>query len=400
MGDKNNGKSDMNILYYLDWFPKLSQSFILNEIHYLVQKGHNIAIFSINEPDLPYIHNELSDIDIEVAYSKTPTPTSVSSVLLRSISDDRISSGPFSNNLRRKAGIRFLTKQCLDFTDSLSFDVDHVHAHFARWNKIPAALVADSFGATSSLTTHAYDLYASRDMDILKSTCNAFDTILTISDYNKQFIDVEIDPNPTVEVVRMGIRTEKFQPTETENESRVLTVARFVEKKGIEYALKAVAAVIEDYPELEYRIIGSGPRKHRYEQIITELEIENNVTILGSVSDNQLIDELDRSTAFLLPCVVARDGNRDGIPVVLMESMAMKTPPITTNVSGISELVINNENGFLCSERSVEDLSRLIKLSLSNTDEIQAMGEAARDMIKSRYDSKVVGDDLLKSIQG
>ncbi|WIV66370.1 glycosyltransferase [Natrialbaceae archaeon AArc-T1-2] len=384
----------MNVLYYLDWFPKLSQSFVLNEIHYLVQNGHNVAVFSLNEPDTDVEHDELNDIDIEVVYADEPSVTSVPKTLSRSIVDDRVSYEPFFRRPRRRFGTRYLTKQCLDFIETLPYDIDHVHSHFARWNKIPAALVADAGGATSSLTTHAYDLYASPDEEALKFTCDAFDSVFTISEYNKQFIDAEIDPDATVEVVRMGIRTEKFQPTETPDEPRLLTIARFVEKKGIEYALYAVAAVVDDYPELDYRIIGSGPRKQRYQEIIAEEGIEDNVTFLGSVSDDQLIDELDRAKAFLLPCIVAKDGDRDGIPVVLMEAMAMKTPPITTNVSGIPELVSDSENGFLVNPRDTHAISSKIYTVLRGDEEINKIRRKSRKTIEETYDIYTKEKDL------
>ncbi|WP_255192173.1 glycosyltransferase [Natronobeatus ordinarius] len=384
----------MNVLYYLDWFPKLSQSFVLNEIHYLVQNGHNVAVFSLNEPDTDVEHDELNDIDIEVAYADEPSVTSVPKTLSRSIVDDRVSYEPFFRRPRRRFGTRYLTKQCLDFIETLPYDIDHVHSHFARWNKIPAALVADAGGATSSLTTHAYDLYASPDEEALKITCDVFDSVFTISEYNKRFIDAEIDPDATVEVVRMGIRTEKFQPTETPDEPRLLTIARFVEKKGIEYALNAVAAVVDDYPELDYRIIGSGPRKQRYEEVIAEEGIEDNVTFLGSVSDDQLIDELDRAKAFLLPCVVAKDGDRDGIPVVLMEAMAMETPVVSTPVSGIPELIKHEEDGLLCFERSISDIEGAIKRCFEKPDERTRMGQNARDTVMDKHATDVVAASL------
>jgi len=384
----------VNILYYLDWFPKLSQSFILNEIHYLAQNGHNVAVFSLNEPDTDVEHDELNDIDVEVAYADKPSVTSVPKTLARSIFDSRVSYEPFFLHPRRRFGTRFLTKQCLDFIEKLPYSIDHIHSHFARWNKVPAALVADAIGATSSLTTHAYDLYASPDEEVLKITCDSFDSVFTISEYNKRFIDVEIDPDATVEVVRMGIRTEKFQPTETMDEPRFLTIARFVEKKGIEYALHAVAAVVDDYPELDYRIIGSGPRKQRYQEIIAEEGIEDNVVFLGSVSDDQLVDELDRAKAFLLPCVVAKDGDRDGIPVVLMEAMAMETPVISTPVSGIPELITHEKDGLLCFERSISDIEGAIERCFEKSDERTRMGQMARDTVTDKHATDVVAAPL------
>ena len=373
----------MNVLYYLDYFPKLSESFILNEIYYLTQQGHEVAVFSLNKPETDLDHEELDDIEVDLQYAEQPSATSLPSVLTRSLFDTRPAYDTKFDQIRHRVGTRFLAKQCLDFVDSLEYEIDHIHTHFARWNKLPAARVADAVDASSSMTTHAYDLYASPSKEALRTTCDAFDSVLTISEYNKQFINVEINPDANVEVVRMGVRTEKFTPTDTPDEPRLLTIARFVEKKGIEYALYAVAECVDKYPQLEYRIIGSGPRRERYDEIIAEEGITENVTFLGSVSDEQLIEELDRARAFLLPCVVAKDGDRDGIPVVLMEAMAMRTPVISTNVSGIPELIRNDKNGFLCSEHSIEDISDCIKKCF-NTD-VENIQENAREHIKKIY---------------
>jgi glycosyltransferase involved in cell wall biosynthesis len=389
----------MNILYYLDYFPKLSESFILNEIYYLTGQGHNVAVFSLNKPDQNLSHEELDEIDVDIAYASQPSPRYLSSILGKSIFDENLSYVSGFSSIKHRIGCRFLSKQCLEFVDSLGYEIDHVHSHFARWNKVPATLVADTIGASSSLTTHAYDLYASPDENVLKTTCDAFDSVFTISEYNAQFINVEIDPDANVEVIRMGVRTEKFQPTTTTGEPRLLTIARFVEKKGIEYALHAVAEVVDEYPNLDYRLIGSGPRKERYERIITERDIEENVTFLGSISDDKLINELDCAKAFLLPCVVAKSGNRDGIPVVLMEAMAMETPPITTHMSGIPELVDDWESGILINSRDVENIAESVREVLKNDGLREDLGHLARLKVDEEFHIERVGEKLEKSLR-
>lgn len=389
----------MNVLYYLDFFPKLSESFILNEIYYLTQHGHKVAVFSMNESETDLSHEELDEIDVDVGYPSVPSAVSVPRELFWSVFDDRSSYSSHFHDFRRKIGTRFLIKQVHDFLDTLEYDINHVHAHFARWNKLPAAVVADDIGITSTLTTHAYDLYASPDEEMLKTVCDAFDTILTISEYNESYLRVEIDPDADIEVVRMGIRTEKFTPIETASEPRFLTVARFVEKKGIEYALFAFAKVVEEYPEVGYRIVGSGPRRDRYDRIIRQLGIENNVTFLGSVSDDRLVRELGEATGFMLPCVVAKDGDRDGIPVSLMEAMAMETPVVTSRVSGIPELIIDEENGHLVRSRDTEEISETLKRILNGTANQEA-GKNGRDTVVDNFDAAKTVRDLTSKFIG
>ena len=338
------------------------------------------------------VHDEWDEMDIDLKYSDDPSIVSVSRNLFGSAFDNRPSYKPHFRAPKRRLGTRFLAKQCWDFIDTLSYDLDHIHTHFLRWNKIPAAIIANELGITSSLTTHAYDLYASPDENTLTTTCKNFDEILTISEYNKEFLKVEVGPDTDIEVVRMGIRTEKFRSTSDSTDPRLLTVSRFVEKKGIEYALQAVANCVEEYPTLEYRIVGSGPRKQRYNTLIDRLEIQDHITFLSNISDKELTRELDEASAFLLPCVVAKDGDRDGIPVAIMEAMAMETPPISTYVSGIPELVEHEKNGYLCAERSINDIASAIRRCLSAEDD--SIGMIARETIKRKHDISIVGNDL------
>jgi len=191
----------------------------------------------------------------------------------------------------------------------------------------------------------------------------------------------------------MGIRTEKFDPMTDDTDPHLLTISRFVEKKGIEYALHAVARCVDDHPGLDYRLIGSGPRREQYDRIIDRLGIQDNVTFLGSVSDKQLIRELDRARAFLLPCVVAKDGDRDGIPVAIMEAMAMETPVVSTYVSGIPELIKNGENGYVCRPRSITDLVFAIRNCLSSKNDLSEV----RGTVETNHDIDLIGKKLLSS---
>jgi len=276
----------MNILYYLDWFPKLSQSFILNEIHYLTQNGHNVAVFSLNRPSERHQHEEVTDLDIEIAYADLPSGITIPRHLLsQKVSKRWLSEAIKLPKVRQIVGTPYLAKQCLDFIKSLPYSLDAIHSHFLTWNKLPAALVADDLGIQSSLTTHAYDLFGSPNERILNRVSEHFDRHLTISEYNKSFLETEIEAVEQAEISRMGIRPEKFKPTEQTTSNRVLTVARLIEKKGLSYGLSAIADVVAKIPSLSYHIVGEGSRRDQLESQARRLAIEDNVQFLGSVDD-------------------------------------------------------------------------------------------------------------------
>jgi glycosyltransferase involved in cell wall biosynthesis len=189
-----------------------------------------------------------------------------------------------------------------------------------------------------------------------------------------------VDDTP-IDVVRAGIRPEKFSPLGNPGRSRILTVSRFVEKKGLEYAVRAVAKVTQKIPNIEYHLIGSGPKRSELESLIDELDISTNVRFLDNVDDEQLLTEFDEAKCFLLPCVIAESGDRDGVPVALMEAMAMKTPPVSTTISGIPELVDDGENGLLVEPRNPEEIANALITMLQDESRWAALRDQARPKV-------------------
>lgn len=165
----------------------------------------------------------------------------------------------------------------------------------------------------------------------------------------------------------------------------VLTISRFVEKKGLSHALEAINIAREEMPNLEYHIIGSGEQKSELTQKVKELEISQNVNFLTNVSDERLISELDSARCFLLPCVIAESGDRDGIPVAMMEAMAMKTPVISTTISGIPELVDHKQSGLLTEPGDVEATADALISLLGDTSKWESYGEEARKKVVTDF---------------
>jgi glycosyltransferase involved in cell wall biosynthesis len=230
-------------------------------------------------------------------------------------------------------------------------------------------------------------LYSKPNKQLLRRLSDRFDRVITISEYNKQYLKKDIGTRSPIEVVHMGIDPNKFHSTEKGIHSRVLTVGRFIEKKGITTGIEAFADVVERVPGAEYHIIGSGPREEEIRSTISRYGIEDHIKILGNVTDEELIREYDEAQAFLLPCTIASDGDRDGIPVVLMEAMAMKTVPVSTTVSGISELITDRKSGFLCEPDNTTCLANSLERVFS-ADSQPHLRKNARDVVETRFNSR------------
>lgn len=376
----------MNILYYLERFPKISESFILNEIYALEQAGHRVAVFALSAEDSDITHTEFDRIEAPVYYGGA-----ISYDTFVKLFSNTTRNALFENEFRSSGGllntVRDYTRtlECLNFVSELNWDIDHIHTHFATDKKFACVNLSECLGVPFTITTHAFDIF--RDIDAnTHRLLNSADRVVTISEYNRNYLSKKLHGRTPIDRVHAGIRPEKFSPVGSPSENRVLTVSRFTEKKGLRYALEAVAIAVEELPKLEYHLIGSGPLREDLVRTVSELGIEDNVTLLDNVSDERLIAEYNEARSFLLPCVVTESGERDGIPVVLMEAMAMKTPPVSTTISGIPELVDHEANGYLTRPRDPEGTATALLKLLRNDSEWRAYCQHGWRKINTHFD--------------
>lgn len=385
----------MNIIYYLKHFPKISESFILNEIYELDRKGHTIAVCAVNKSNTGIQHREFEKLDIPINYLKSPGRTDFNKLFSKKALHPRyITSLLYDVPLERRLANQIRARECIEFIDSLGWQPDIFHAHFASLEKFSAQYAARYYGVPFTITTHAYDLYEKQSRNYTKTLLKRADRIVTISEYNKTNIQKQFTTDTPIDIVRAGIRPEKFEPTQSTKENRILTISRFVEKKGLPYALKAVKIATEQIPNIEYHIIGSGKLKNQLIDIVDQLGIDENVEFLDNVSDQRLVTELDEAQCFLLPCIITDSGDRDGIPVVLMEAMAMKTPPVSTTVSGIPELIDHERNGLLTEPRNPEATAEALIRLLQTDKERKRYAEAARKTVCRDFNIKIEADKL------
>lgn len=388
----------MNVLYYLRQFPKLSEAFILNEIYTLEQRGHNVAVFAIESPDEPFTHDEFDDLDVPVRYANVPklvgAPIPFVSAFAAHPNREAVSPNV---GLKTNAGNIIWTKECCDFLDHLEWDVDCIHSHFATPYSLPCAYLSTHYDVPFVLTTHAHDIFREPVGEYTDELLDSADRVVTISEYNREYMRDRFAFETPIDVVHAGIRPDKFKTSGSARDQRVLTVARLHEKKGYKTALEAIAIVAQDVPNVEYRIVGSGSQREELTRLVSTLGIEENVTFLNNVSDTKLLAELDRARCFLLPSVVTESGERDGIPVSLMEAMAMQTPPVTTSTSGIPELVEHGENGLLTAPRDPEATAESVLRLLSDDAEWRELSRRARETILEEFNVQTQVEGLLSA---
>ena len=376
----------MNILYYLGSFPKISESFILNEIYELEKRGHNVVVFAVNQPQEGIEHQEYNEIDIPVCYADPLNYTDAINLLSPKVLRPKIlQNAKFKASLKTHFAAFNWSKQCIEFVSELDLEVDLIHSHFTTASRFSGQYVASYYNIPFTMTAHAYDLYNNPNKEQLEHIVDNIDHLVTISEYNKNYVRDKISEKTPNTVIHAGIRPEKFEPSSSSVDQRILTVSRFVEKKGLPYAIKAVSKIVDDHPSLQYHIVGSGKMKSEIENQIKELRLADTVEILGNVTDERLLAELNEASCFLLPCIVADSGDQDGIPVSLMEAMAMETPPISTNVSGIPELIDDRQNGFTVESKNTNELAEAISSILGSPEKQRRFGTRGRKKIISNF---------------
>lgn len=385
----------MNILYWLRQFPKTSNTFIINELLELERRGHNVYIFALKSSPSTSPHPEVAELNADIRYGDLPVPTDVTELLSKKVFHPRVlRNALFTANPKWHAISLLLGKQCIEFTQSLGNDIDIIHTHFAERSRFPAKYAASYLDIPFTVTAHAFDIFQNPNNTFLRCLFSRTNRIITISDYNRAHIDQLIDGTTPVDVVHAGIDPKKFTPSSKSVENRVLTVARLVEKKGIVDAIRGMEMVIGQLPDVEYHIVGSGPLKHQIEKVVTQRGLEENIDLLGRISDQRLIREYDLAQCFLLPCVVAKSGDRDGIPVALMEAMAMETPPVSTNISGIPELIDDGVNGILVEPSNAAAISDAVSEILTDDSRREHFSKRGRETVISDFNISVEVEQL------
>jgi glycosyltransferase involved in cell wall biosynthesis len=266
-----------------------------------------------------------------------------------------------------------------------NFDI--IYAPFAHLEKIDRGLsIAQIIGAPFATAFRALDLHSyncRQDIITYQKLFSKIAGLVTISKFNQEKLLDLLGPEAKINIIHSAIDPEKFIPTPRINNQppKIITISRFVEKKGIPYLLEALSVLKKDGVNVDYTLIGDGPLKSDYESLIEKFNLKDTVKILPSVKQESIKLFLQQSDMMVLPCIIDRNGDRDIMANVLKEAMSMELPVITSNISGIEELIVNQKNGLLVPEKDVPALAEAIKKLINNSELRKEMGIAGRQKI-------------------
>ncbi len=226
--------------------------------------------------------------------------------------------------------------------------------------------------------------------DLLLPVCSAFVKKLIALGANKD----------KIKVCFTSIDSNKFSYLERSYKLgriiRVITVSRLIKKKGLGVAIRAMANIIKEFPNVRYAIVGDGKLKNQLEALIKRLGVQNKIKLIGSRSQQEVVDILSKAHIFIHPSVTAKNGDGEGIPRALKEAMSCGMPVIATLHNGIPEVVDEGVSGFLVPEYDVVSLQRRLRYLILNPHVWNKMGKAGRKKIKNMHDMEVVNRYLEK----
>ncbi len=307
-------------------------------------------------------------------------------------------SGPRKVNVKELLQAVALADRVLEATE-----VCHLHAHFAHGTTTITWLAAEITGLPFSFTGHARDIYAEElnPHGLLRRKLRAARFAVTCTEANRRHLQ-KVAPGAPVHVVYHGLNAEFARlvkrpaggSARTDGRLRVLAVGRLVAKKGFDVLVEACARLGERGVDFDALIVGQDD-KHGDEvrRRIAALGLEERVRLPGPMGQAELSEEYRRAGVVCLPCRVL-DNDRDGIPNVLVEAMASRVPVVTTGVSGIPELVSDEENGLLVPPDDPEALAAALIRLRDEPELAEQLGRAGAETVRRRFDGDALAGRL------
>lgn len=386
-----------SIAYISQNFPNLTATFIYREVFALRDIGFKVLTLSNRDPNVQQLSAEAKGlVDTTTYVFPIHWPAMLMAHLYYLLTRPLKYLGTFLFVLTRPGESRQnRIRTFLHFCGAIYLarevqrqQVQHIHAHFSVNAATMALVIARLLGITFSFTAHN-NFYT--DRLILKEKLREARFIVAISEHARDYL-LDLAPGENLRdkfhIVHCGISMEKFSPPVQRpfNQPPVIfTVSQFAERKGYPVLVEACRILTERGCQYRCVIGGDGPQRALLQQMISQYQLQHQVQLPGTIFQEQLVNHLSQADLFVLPCVTAQNGDRDGIPVSLMEAMAMALPVVSTYVSGIPELIEDGRTGLMVPEKDAEALADAIQRLLEDDVLRAKLGQAGRQKIAADF---------------
>ena len=402
----------MRIAFLLNFFPRTSETFILNQIIGLIERGHSVDIFA-RYPDIDDpVHSDVKKYQLierthylAIARGRNKRLLAGARIILKG------DWSRFSHLLRSTSALRSggpskqLLFEALFLETSLKASTyDVIHCHFGTAGIFGQHLREIGIIKGPLLTTfHGSDIgsyVALNGPGVYKHLFCRGEFITCSSNFIRgRLVSAGCDP-AKIFLFKLGTDLTKFDFLERRIGSdgiiRLITVARLVEKKGLEYSIRAVASLVRQFPKLDYTIVGDGYLREDLSLLIEQLNLQEHVRLVGWKTQEEIRQLFAESHIFVLASVLSSDGDFEGQGLVLQEAQAMGLPVICTNHNGFPDSIVNGQTGFLVPERDADALSLKLADLIGQPDLWCSIGKKGRAFVEAEFDLSKRNDALVE----
>ena len=355
-------------------FPLVTETFILREISEMERQGQPVRLVPIIRENPHVVHEAAKPWVRRALYTPWTfrIPLRTVGLLLRLIAG---TIGKPATLLRTIA----LFPKSVWLAGQLEREgVTHLHAHFATHPATMALIISTLTKIPFSFTVHAHDIQL--DRSLLRWKIREARFVRSISEYNRRFLEeLYVEARGKIEVIHVGVR---LPPTpRAPRPATVLCVAAHKPYKGLPVLIEACRMLRAEGVDFRCDVVGDGPMRAQLEEMN-----DGAVNLLGAREEQEVARMMEEASLFVLPSIIAPDGQMDGIPVALMEALAYGRPAVTTRVSGIPELVRDGVNGLLVEPGDPRALAQAMRALLEDPQRAAEMGARGRELVREEFE--------------
>ncbi len=394
-------KQTKTILYISGVLPARSETFVYREILGLRSLGLDVATASVHGPTHGLDDGDLQEmaestvelyssgavsVMIDAGIELITHPIQTVSTMARCVLDAALSSDVPS---RKRAKVLWQGIAGLALARRVrARNIGHIHAHMAHVPTTIGMYGAMQLGISFSFTGHANDIFPNRTLLGEKLERALF--VNCISYWHRSFYQAIVArTDADCPVVRCGVDTSLYESTLAPSGEKleILSVGRLIEKKGFDVLIKAVGEIAKaGGPEMRVTIAGGGPDEAQLKALVKALPPTAEVVLLGDTDNDRVMELMTQADVFALPCRVAQGGDRDGIPVVLMEAMARGRCVISGDLETIRELIEDGISGVMIPPGDQKALEKVLIELANNRIRVDDLGMAARRRLEDEFD--------------
>jgi len=404
----------MRIAFFVDAFPVLSETFILNQITGLVDRGHEVDIYARGRGAQNIVHPEVAKYRLgERVFYLSDIPKSVVGrirFLFKTLVRNNVFTTPscwmqiqyifmsprVPGVLPKLAQLEVMLRQA----QSKPYEI--IHSQYGTLGRGLISLKETGLLPGKHITSfrgHDITQHANSERGFYDELFAKGDLFLPVSNSLKQRLVSRGCDEEKIRILHSGINCERFicqeKKLEKDEPVNILTIARLVEMKGVKYGIQAVARLVRSGKSIHYKIAGDGVLRGELENLIMELGMDRSIQLLGWKDHDNIARLMEHAHILMTPSITAANGEQEGIPNVVKEAMAMGIPVCSTFHSGIPELLENGVSGYLAPERDADLLAECLAKLIDYSEGWPEMGRSGRKKVEEEFEMNKLNDKLI-----